>query len=88
MCILFYFQSESPKQLNPILEIRAVAGPMKESQAVKFRNDWKSPVRKTLLSSTPQKCPTSPKQNEFNNKSVEKAGRYFISCHYFYLIFL
>lgn len=63
---------------------------MNESQAQTFWKDWKSPVRKTLLSSTPQKCPTSPKQNEFKNKSIEKAGRYFIPVvliQYIYFIF-
>jgi len=52
-----------------------VAGPMNESQALNFWKDWKSPVRKTLLSPSPKKSPLSPKQNEFKNKSIEKAGR-------------
>ncbi|CAH1736145.1 unnamed protein product [Aphis gossypii] len=68
-------QNDNPKSLNPILEVRAVAGPMNESQALKFWKDWKSPVRKTLLSPSPKKSPSSPKQNEFKNKSIEKAGR-------------
>lgn len=68
-------QNDNPKSLNPILEVRAVAGPMNESQALKFWKDWKSPVRKTLLSPSPQKSSSSPKQNEFKNKSIEKAGR-------------
>ncbi|XP_060872004.1 ankyrin repeat and LEM domain-containing protein 2 [Metopolophium dirhodum] len=68
-------QNDNLKSLNPILEIRAVAGPMNESQALKFWKDWKSPVRKTLLSPSPKKSPSSPKQNEFKNKSIEKTGR-------------
>jgi len=52
-----------------------VAGPMNESQALKFWKDWKSPVRKTLLSPSPKKSLSSPKQNEFKNKSIEKTGR-------------
>ncbi|KAL5233652.1 hypothetical protein ACI65C_001062 [Semiaphis heraclei] len=68
-------ENDNPKSLNPILELRAVAGPMNESQALNFWKDWKSPVRKTLLSPSPKKAPLSPKQNEFKNKSIEKAGR-------------
>lgn len=49
---------------------------MNESQALKFWRDWKSPVRKTLLSPSPKKCSSSPKHNELKNKSIEKAGRY------------
>lgn len=56
-------------------EIQAVAGPMNESQALQFWKDWKSPVRKCLLSPSPIKCPLSPKQKEFQNKSIEKTGR-------------
>lgn len=48
---------------------------MNESQAQKFWKDWKSPVRKCLLSPSPQKCPSIPKQNDFKNKNIEKAGR-------------
>lgn len=58
-----------------MLEIRAIAGPMNESQAQKFWKDWKSPVRKTLLSPSPKKIPSSTKQKEIKNKSIEKAGR-------------
>lgn len=48
---------------------------MNESQALKFWKDWKSPVRKTLLSPSPKKSQSIPKQKEFNYKSIEKAGR-------------
>lgn len=48
---------------------------MNESQAFKFWKDWKSPVRKTFLSPSPKKSQLIPKQKEFYNKSIEKAGR-------------
>lgn len=48
---------------------------MNESQAHKFRKDWKSPVRKYFLSPSPKKTLLSPKQKELKDKSIEKAGR-------------
>lgn len=52
-----------------------MAGPMSESQAEQFRRDWKSPVRKCLLSPSPKKQSSNLKSNELKNKSIEKAGR-------------
>lgn len=61
--------------MNPIFEVRAVAGPMNESQALKFWKEWKSPVRQSLLSPSPKKYSSGQKHNEFKDKSIEKAGR-------------
>lgn len=61
--------------MSPVFEVRAVAGPMNESEALNFWKEWKSPVRKSLLSPSPKKYPSGQKQNEFNDKSIEKAGR-------------
>lgn len=55
--------------------MQAVAGPMNESQALNFWKEWKSPVRKSLLSPSPKKSRSGQKQNELNDKSIEKAGR-------------
>jgi len=54
-----------------------VAGPMNESQALQFWKEWKSPLRKSLLSPSPSPKNGSPhqKQNEFKNKNIEKTGR-------------
>lgn len=56
--------------------MRAIAGPMNESQAFMFWKEWKSPIRKSLLSPSPKKCSIDQKQTEFKDKNIEKTGRY------------
>ncbi|XP_050546635.1 ankyrin repeat and LEM domain-containing protein 2 homolog isoform X2 [Daktulosphaira vitifoliae] len=69
------FENVDFKKLSPKLEIKAIAGPMNEVEAQQFWKDWKSPVRKSLLSPSPVKKRNSPRLRELQEKSFEKAGR-------------
>lgn len=80
----FLIQNESPKSLSPVFEVQAVAGPMNESQALMFWKEWKSPVRKFLLSPSSKKCFPNQKHNELKDKSIEKAGRYLCNLFLFF----